>query len=77
QRRQLAEGIEPLLSYWRHRLGHRQLVLELPTDRPRPVEPSSQGGEVPLRIPAEVVEGLAMRGREHGATLFMVAATAL
>jgi hypothetical protein len=46
------EAIERQLGYWRERLADAPPVLELPTDRPRPAEPSGRGGEVPFAVPA-------------------------
>ncbi|MGA8116117.1 MAG: amino acid adenylation domain-containing protein [Actinocatenispora sp.] len=59
------------IEYWRQRLAGLP-VTELPTDRPRP-DVRRYAGDIRWdRIPADLVEKLTARGREHGATLFMV-----
>ncbi|HEU4325811.1 MAG TPA: amino acid adenylation domain-containing protein [Roseiflexaceae bacterium] len=59
------------LDYWRRQLAGVS-PLELPTDRPRPAQPSYRGATVPVAIPAETSARLAALGRETGASLFMV-----
>src|SRR5205814_7086255 len=45
QRTQLAgERMGELLGFWRERLAGAPAQLELPTDRPRPLAPSFEGG---------------------------------
>ncbi|HEY0782032.1 MAG TPA: AMP-binding protein, partial [Thermoanaerobaculia bacterium] len=60
------------LEAWRERLAGRPAVLELPTDRPRPVVPSGGGAVVDVVVPPEVAVALGRLTRRHGATLFMV-----
>ncbi len=65
------------IAYWRTRLAGIPELLELPADRPRPVEQSHRGALIHAEIPAELqsrVESLAQRAR---ATTFMVVHTAL
>ncbi|XQU70461.1 Amino acid adenylation domain-containing protein [Cupriavidus sp. H18C1] len=38
------------LAYWKDRLGDESLVLELPSDRPRPAVQSHRGGAVPFML---------------------------
>lgn len=64
------EVLEEQRAYWRQRLAGVP-VLELPTDHPRPAAPSHRGGTVPLRLSAELTDGLRMLSRQEGATLFM------
>ena len=59
------------LDYWRGHLAGAPLVLELPTDRPRPAVASFSGAAVPFSIPAELTARLDALARRHGATLFM------
>jgi hypothetical protein len=60
------------LAYWKERLAGIPEVIGLPTDRPRPAQPSYRGGAVSFRIPQETVRGLRALAREHSASLFMV-----
>jgi amino acid adenylation domain-containing protein len=72
QRRHLAgERLERALGYWTQKLAGAPDALDLPLDRPRPAVQSDRGGEVPVRIPAELTAALSALGRRHGATLFM------
>jgi non-ribosomal peptide synthetase component F len=66
------EAMERQLGYWRERLADAPPVLELPTDRPRPAEPSGRGGEVPFAVPAALTGRLQALARSEGATLYMV-----
>ncbi|HEX2094412.1 MAG TPA: amino acid adenylation domain-containing protein [Longimicrobiaceae bacterium] len=65
------ERLERQLSYWRGRLAGLPPLLELPTDRPRPVVAGARGGTRRLSLPAEVVDALRSLGRREGTTLFM------
>ncbi|MFB6894542.1 condensation domain-containing protein, partial [Kitasatospora sp. NPDC056327] len=71
QRRELAgKVLEQGLTYWRERLAVLP-ALELPTDRPRPAEPSWTGATREFTLEPELVTRLERLGREHGATLYM------
>jgi len=71
QRRELSGArLQALLEFWRVELADLP-VLELATDRPRPLVPTLQGGSVPVHISDEVTAGLRLLAREQGATLFM------
>ncbi|HSG41035.1 MAG TPA: amino acid adenylation domain-containing protein, partial [Thermoanaerobaculia bacterium] len=65
------EALEDQIAWWREKLAGAPAVLDLPTDRPRPVVHSQRGGTVGVRIPAEVAAGLRGAGRRAGATPFM------
>ncbi len=72
QRRWLAgEELAPQLDYWRRQLAGSPLVLELPTDRPRPPVERFAGAMVPVELPEGALERLQALSREHRATLFM------
>ncbi|MEV6979174.1 amino acid adenylation domain-containing protein, partial [Kitasatospora sp. NPDC093806] len=58
------------LGYWRERLSGLP-ALELPTDRPRPTEPSWTGATREFTLAPELVARLEQVGRAHGATLYM------
>nr|WP_302071611.1 non-ribosomal peptide synthetase [Rhodococcus ruber] len=78
QRRVLGSEDDPLslvsrqIEYWRDALAGLPAQLELPTDRPRPVEQSFRGGRVRFEIDAELHGRLVDLGRDGNATLFMV-----
>jgi amino acid adenylation domain-containing protein len=71
QRRELSGSrLQILLDFWRSELAGSSM-LDLVTDRPRPLSPSFRGSSVPVKIPVAVTEGLRALGQEQGATLFM------
>jgi len=63
--------LERELAWWRGQLAGVPPLLELPTDRPRPPVQSFRGGLRPVRLPAELAEGMRAAARREGATLFM------
>ncbi|MBM7790004.1 non-ribosomal peptide synthetase [Tenggerimyces flavus] len=65
------------LAYWQSALAGLPDELELPTDRPRPVEPSHRGGNVAFELDAATHAALGRVARERDATLFMVLHAAL
>nr|WP_246351321.1 non-ribosomal peptide synthetase [Nocardia barduliensis] len=65
------------LSYWHDQLAGLTGPLELPTDHPRPAEPTTRGATTSVTIPHHVHHRLARIAREHNATLFMVVHAAL
>jgi amino acid adenylation domain-containing protein len=60
------------VEYWRERLRSAPQVLELPTDRPRPAEPSFAGARLRGGLSPELAGRLGGLARAHDATLFMV-----
>uniref|UniRef100_UPI0005193128 non-ribosomal peptide synthetase n=1 Tax=Mesorhizobium sp. WSM3626 TaxID=1040987 RepID=UPI0005193128 len=59
-------------QYWRDALQDAPVVLNLPTDRPRPVQQSFVGSSVPVRLDAELTWELKRLSLRHGVTPFMV-----
>jgi non-ribosomal peptide synthetase component F len=59
------------LDYWRRRLEDAPPPLELPTDRPRPVEATHRGATRRVVLPAALSEDLRTLSRQEGVTLFM------
>jgi len=57
-------------EFWRESLRDLPL-LDLPTDRPRRVQPSYAGAVYPLQVDAALTAGLKALGSEQQATLFM------
>nr|WP_225443677.1 non-ribosomal peptide synthase/polyketide synthase [Lolliginicoccus lacisalsi] len=65
------------LDYWKQALAGLPDVVDLPADRPRPVNASLRGGLVRFPIDAGTHQALAELARAHGATMFMVMHAAL
>ena len=61
--------------YWERQLAGAPLLLELPTDKARPAQPSGRGSSVPVLLPAEVTAALRDLAAKCGVTMF-VAVTA-
>jgi amino acid adenylation domain-containing protein len=59
------------LAYWKGRLGGGLRVLELPSDRPRPSQPTHRGASEHVVLPAPLAGSLRALSRTRGATLFM------
>ncbi|MFJ9382053.1 amino acid adenylation domain-containing protein, partial [Streptomyces sp. NPDC101455] len=64
------EVLEEQLAYWRRVLSGAS-VLELPTDRVRPVVRSTEGGVVGVRVPAATAQALRALSRRSGTTMSM------
>ena len=65
------------IAYWTRKLAALPVELSLPTDRPRSLTPSREGGVVNILITPELHARLQDLGREQGATLFMLLQAAL
>jgi amino acid adenylation domain-containing protein len=63
--------LERQLTYWRRQLDGVPMVLELPTDCPRPVHQKFDGASVSVRLSASLLDALRALSRQHDATLFM------
>ncbi|HYW08941.1 MAG TPA: amino acid adenylation domain-containing protein [Longimicrobium sp.] len=64
------ETLEGLLAYWRGQLADAPEALDLPTDRPRPAEPSYRGASEPVSLPEPLRRALAERGRAEDSSLY-------
>jgi acyl carrier protein len=72
QHRWLAsEAARQQLMYWKRQLGGELPVLNLPTDRPRPVLPTYHGDAYSTTLSPNLLAGLKELSRRQGATLFM------
>ena len=60
------------IRYWRARLEGAPAFLDLPTDRPRPREPTYSGSSVPLELPVALCEAVDTLSRREKVTMFMV-----
>ncbi|MGO1072599.1 non-ribosomal peptide synthetase [Lysobacter sp. CA199] len=65
------ERLDAQIGYWREQLADAPVLLELPTDRPRPPQQSFAGASVPLRLSAQLSRDLQRLSQQHGGTLFM------
>ncbi len=75
QRRWLAGAVlEGELAYWRDRLAGAPALLELPTDRPRPLVQSWRGASRPVRLGGALSSAVRGQCRRSGTTSFMVLA---
>ncbi|MCH9648635.1 MAG: amino acid adenylation domain-containing protein [Deltaproteobacteria bacterium] len=78
QRQRLqGEFLEEQVSYWKEQLSGAPMVLELPTDGPRPAVQTFRGGRQQLALPKALAASLKEVGRRDGATLFMTLLAAL
>ena len=64
-------GLKKQIDYWKKRLEDSSLVLDLPTDFPRPLVPSYRGATYCFTLPLTLLEKLKAFARQMGATLFM------
>ncbi|MEV0100424.1 amino acid adenylation domain-containing protein, partial [Nocardia sp. NPDC050789] len=72
-----ASALARQLAYWRAALADLPDQLDLPLDRPRPRQRSTDGGTVEFTIPAEVRRALATVAHDRGVSTFMVLHAAL
>ncbi|REF28437.1 amino acid adenylation domain-containing protein [Xenorhabdus cabanillasii] len=66
-----SDVLKTQLNYWRNRLQGAPELLELPTDKPRPIQQSYRGKRVDLAFSPELSAGLKNLSQRHGTTLFM------
>ncbi|MFI1920288.1 amino acid adenylation domain-containing protein [Nocardia sp. NPDC020380] len=83
QRDRLGEATDPesllarQLDFWRQTLAGAPDVLELPSDRPRPVVASGRGGKRTLELPADLHARIVETARAEGVSTFMLVHAAL
>ncbi|MBN9735015.1 non-ribosomal peptide synthetase [Pseudonocardia sp. P1] len=65
------------LRYWRDALDGAPDESTISSDRPRPVEPTHRGEDVPFALEPSVVDGLREVARAQGVTSFMVSQAAV
>ena len=65
------EALERQVSYWTQQLGDATNVLEVPTDKPRPLVQTFRGAHQPFTLPADLSEQLRELSRNEDVTLFM------
>ncbi|EQB97792.1 hypothetical protein B738_28887 [Photorhabdus temperata subsp. temperata M1021] len=66
-----AERIQSQSDYWRTRLADAPVLLDLPTDRPRPSQQSFAGNIWLVSLDAELTQSLKRLSEQQGVTLFM------
>jgi hypothetical protein len=71
QRERLSgERLRAQADYWRETLADAPVVLELPTDRPRPPRQDFSGAYLPIHLDQELSADLKRLAQRHGASLF-------
>ncbi len=65
------EVLEKQLSYWQQQLAPHPMVLDLPTDRPRPPIQDYRGAIRQFVLPKSLSEGIKALSQQAGCTLFM------
>src|ERR1700758_1660121 len=70
------QRLENQINYWRETLADGPVLLELPTDRPRPAQQSFSGATISFRVDAELTLALKELSKRSGMTLFMTLLTA-
>ncbi|SPE64234.1 Linear gramicidin synthase subunit D [Streptomyces netropsis] len=60
------------VAYWRANLAGSPEELALPTDRPRPAQPTRRAADVPVVLDAATHQRLLTLSQENGSSLFMV-----
>ncbi|MGA9119260.1 MAG: amino acid adenylation domain-containing protein, partial [Bacteroidota bacterium] len=71
QRKLNGQNLEAQLDYWREQLRGIPPVLELPTDRSRPVVQTFEGDVCSLTLPPELSRSVTRVSRTEGVTVFM------
>ncbi|KAF9943507.1 hypothetical protein BGZ70_005864, partial [Mortierella alpina] len=58
-------------EFWRTTMSGAPVLLDLPTDKPRPPQQSFKGDHVPVVLDAQLTRALKQLSQKHGVTLFM------
>ncbi|KAF9566389.1 hypothetical protein EC968_003794 [Mortierella alpina] len=67
----LGERFKTQSEYWRTALAGAPVLLDLPTDRPRPSHQSFKGDRVPFELNSKTTRALKELSQHQGVTLFM------
>ncbi|MFF5860743.1 amino acid adenylation domain-containing protein [Streptomyces sp. NPDC012751] len=70
-----ADTVARQSAYWRDALADAPVLLDLPTDRPRPAEQDHRGAQLRVEFDAELTTALRTLSRRNGSTLFMTLLT--
>ncbi|KAK3807010.1 MAG: Non-ribosomal peptide synthetase module [Benniella sp.] len=63
--------LETHATYWKTALSDAPVLLNLPTDRPRPLEQSFTGDNIPIHLDSHLTRSLKQLCQQHGVTLYM------
>ena len=63
--------LETHTTYWKTVLSDAPVLLNLPTDRPRPLEQSFAGDDIPIHLDSHLSRALKQLCQQHGVTLYM------
>ena len=66
------DRLQDEIDHWHRQLRGLPPVLRLPTDHPRPAQPSFRGGVVPVELSPELLSRAEALAAETGGTVFMV-----
>src|SRR5256886_11605261 len=69
--------LEREIAYWENELAGARLVLDLPTDKPRPAVQGFRGATEGFDLPRPLLDQVKALGRKEQATLFMTLEAAL
>ncbi|KAK3816004.1 MAG: Non-ribosomal peptide synthetase module [Benniella sp.] len=77
QKQQLSgDRLESHIAYWKTAMTDAPVLLNLPTDRPRPPQQSFVGDNIPISLDPHLSRALKHLCQEHGVTLYMAILTA-
>ncbi|EGJ29404.1 MULTISPECIES: non-ribosomal peptide synthetase [Moorena] len=65
------EVLEKQLNYWKKQLSGISPILDIPTNYPRPTEPTFKGGMEYFKLDSYLTQKLKQLSQESGSTLFM------
>ena len=65
-----ADATQSAAAHWQNMLADAPLLLQLPTDLPRPAVPSGRSGAVRLQLPAALAAAARGTAEAEGAVLF-------
>ncbi|KAK3815516.1 MAG: Non-ribosomal peptide synthetase module [Benniella sp.] len=65
------DRLETHTTYWKTAFADAPVILNLPTDRPRPLEQSFAGDNIPIHLDSHLSRALKQLCQQHGVTLYM------
>ncbi|GAC44498.1 non-ribosomal peptide synthetase module [Paenibacillus popilliae ATCC 14706] len=75
--RNMLQGVvwEKQLSYWKNQLQGKLPILRLPTDRPRPLQPSYRGSSISFTMEGRLARKARRFGKQENVSLYMTLLT--
>jgi hypothetical protein len=70
------ERLDMHTTYWKKTLTDAPVLLDLPTDRPRPPQQSYKGDKIPIHLDSDLTRALRQLSPENGITAYMAILTA-